>query len=173
MANPFYLDLGYSKGEIASIAKLFGFFMTIAGSALCGVLVVKWGIFRPLLLGAVLVASTNLLFAMLAYRGQPEIAWLALVISADNLSGGIASTAFVAYLSSLTNRSYTATQYALFSSLMTLPGKFISGFSGLVVDGFGYVPFFVVAAALGLPSIALVTWLMYRQRAALATRISE
>ena len=168
MANPFYLDMGYSKSEIASVAKLFGFFMTIAGSALCGVLVVKLGLFRPLLLGAVLVASTNLLFALLAAQEggvSPGLFWLAVVISADNLSGGIASTAFVAYLSSLTHRNYTATQYALFSSLMTLPGKFISGFSGWVVDSAGYVEFFVIAAALGLPAIALVTVLMRRQSA--------
>lgn len=166
MANPFYLDLGYSKGEIATIAKFFGFFMTIAGSALCGVLVVKWGMFRPMLLGATLVAATNLLFALLAWMGSPDLTWLAVVISADNLSAGIATTAFVAYLSSLTNRSYTATQYALFSSLMTLPGKFLSGFSGLVVDGAGYVWFFIIAACLGLPAMLMVGYLLVRERGA-------
>jgi PAT family beta-lactamase induction signal transducer AmpG len=169
MANPFYLDLGYSKSEIASVAKVFGFFMTIAGSALCGILVLRLGILRPLMLGAVMVASTNLLFAMLAGMhdgAAPPLMWLALVISADNLSGGIASTAFVAYLSSLTHRSYTATQYALFSSLMTLPGKFISGFSGWVVDSAGYPQFFVIAAALGIPAIALVGVLMMVDRKA-------
>lgn len=167
MANPFYLDLGYSKSDIASIAKVFGFFMTIFGSALCGVLVVRYGMMKPLLAGAVLVASTNLLFAWLAFTGQqatPSLSWLALVISADNLSGGIASTAFVAYLSSLANKHYTATQYALFSSLMTLPGKFISGFSGWVVDGFGYTEFFIVAAMLGVPAIILVMVLMRHQQ---------
>jgi PAT family beta-lactamase induction signal transducer AmpG len=173
MANPFYLDLGYSKTDIAWVAKFFGFFMTIFGSLLCGALVVKWGIFRPLLIGAVLVSSTNLLFALLATVGfssmtnaqgieaqfleaTPSLFWLGFVISADNLSGGIASTAFIAYLSSLTNKSYTATQYALFSSLMTLPGKFISGFSGWVVDSSSYADFFVVAALLGVPAIILV-----------------
>jgi PAT family beta-lactamase induction signal transducer AmpG len=168
MANPFYLDLGYSKSEIASVAKLFGFFMTIAGSALCGVLVLRYGLLRPLMLGAVMVASTNLLFAVLAGiqgEGPPALVWLALVISADNLSGGIASTAFVAYLSSLTHRSYTATQYALFSSLMTLPGKFLSGFSGWVVDTSGYPQFFVIAAGLGIPAILLVGVLMRVERA--------
>ncbi len=165
MANPFYLDLGYSKSEIASIAKFFGFFMTIFGSALCGVLVVRFGIMRPLLLGAVMVAATNLLFALMALSdGKPSLTWLALVISADNLSGGIASTAFVAYLSSMANRHYTATQYALFSSLMTLPGKFISGFSGWVVDGLGYAEFFTVAAVLGIPAIVLVIVLMRHDR---------
>jgi PAT family beta-lactamase induction signal transducer AmpG len=94
---------------------------------------------------------------------QPDIIWLAGVISADNISGGFAATAFVAYLSSLTNRAYTATQYALFSSLMTLPGKFISGFSGIVVDAQGYFVFFLVAAALGIPAILLVLVLMKRE----------
>ena len=164
MANPFYLDMGFTKSEIASVAKVFGFFMSIAGSFLCGVLVVKWGVMRPLLLGAVLVAATNLLFAMLSTL-TPDITYLAVVISADNVSGGIAATAFVAYLSSLTNKTYTATQYALFSSLMTLPGKFMSGFSGLVVDGYGYFEFFIVAALLGTPAILLVLWLMKRQAA--------
>jgi len=162
MANPFYLDMGYTKTEIANVAKLFGFFMTIAGSAICGILVVKWGHLRPLLVGAIAVAATNLLFAVLSLL-EPELKWLAVVISADNISGGFAATAFVAYLSSLTNRAYTATQYALFSSLMTLPGKFISGFSGIIVDGHGYFIFFIFAACIGLPAIFLVLVL---QRAA-------
>jgi PAT family beta-lactamase induction signal transducer AmpG len=163
MANPFYLDLGFSKSEIASIAKVFGFVMTIAGSAVCGLIVIRFGILKPLMVGAIAVASTNLLFVVLALTG-PQIEWLALVISADNLSGGFAATAFVAYLSSLTNRSYTATQYALFSSLMTLPGKFISGFSGVIVDGYGYIYFFLAAAAIGLPAILLVLFLQRHER---------
>lgn len=163
MANPFYLDLGFSKSEIASVAKLFGFVMTIAGSALCGLIVIRYGILRPLLVGAIAVAATNLVFVVLALTG-PKIEWLALVISADNLSGGFAATAFVAYLSSLTNRTYTATQYALFSSLMTLPGKFISGFSGVIVDGYGYINFFLFAAVIGIPAILLVVILQRHQR---------
>ena len=159
MANPFYLDMGYSKTDIANVAKIFGFFMSIAGSAFCGVVVVKWGIFRPLLIGAIAVAVTNLFFAVLSTM-EPKIEYLAFVISADNISGGFAATAFIAYLSSLTNRAYTATQYALFSSLMTLPGKFISGFSGLIVDGYGYFEFFVFAALIGIPAILLVLFLM-------------
>ncbi len=158
MANPFYLDMGFTKTEIANIAKVFGFFMTIAGSFVCGALVVKWGLMRPLLIGAVAVASTNLLFAGLSQM-EPEVVFLAVVISADNLSGGFAATAFIAFLSSLTNRAYTATQYALFSSLMTLPGKFISGFSGIVVDSLGYFEFFVLAAMLGIPAVLLVIYL--------------
>jgi PAT family beta-lactamase induction signal transducer AmpG len=163
MANPFYLDMGYTKTQIAYVAKGFGFFMSIAGAFICGVMVVKWGLMRPLLIGAVAVASTNLLFAALSTQAA-DISYLMVVISADNLSGGFAATAFVAYLSSLTNRAYTATQYALFSSLMTLPGKFVSGFSGIVVDNFGYFEFFSVAAILGCPAIGLVIWLMARER---------
>ena len=160
MANPFYLDLGFSKTEIANVGKVFGFFMTLAGSFLGGLFVVRYGIFRPLLAGAVMVALTNLLFAQLAGIGA-DLGWLAVVISADNLSGGFSNAAFIAYLSSMTNRAYTATQYALFSSLMTLPGKFFSGFSGMIVDASSYQVFFVYAALMGLPAI-LLSWLLWR-----------
>lgn len=161
MANPFYLDKGYTLIEIANITKFFGFFMTLAGAALGGILVVRFGIMRPLLLGAVMVASTNLLFAMLAGM-EPNLIMLAVVISADNLSGGLATSAFIAYLSSLTNTAYTATQYALFSSLMTLFPKFIGGFSGVIVDAAGYSFFFVYAALVGIPAILLVLYLMQK-----------
>ena len=163
MANPFYIDLGFELTEIAYITKFFGFFMTIIGAGLGGILVVKYGLIKPLLLGAVLVVITNLLFAWLALT-EVSIIKLAIVISADNISGGIAVSAFIAYLSSLTNTAYTATQYALFSSLMTLLPKFVGGFSGLFVDNFGYPAFFVYAALLGLPAIGLILYLAYRQK---------
>jgi len=162
MANPFYLDLGFSKKEIADVTKLFGFFMTIAGAALGGVMVVRYGIMKPLVLGAALIASTNLLFAFLAVN-EPSTVFLAVVVSADNLSGGIATSVFIAYLSSLTNTAYTATQYALFSSLMTLPAKILGGFSGYVVDTQGYFSFFVYAAILGTPAIILAIHLLKKQ----------
>ncbi|WP_031437562.1 AmpG family muropeptide MFS transporter [Methylobacter tundripaludum] len=162
MANPFYLDLGFSKKDIADISKVFGFFMTIAGAAMGGVLVVRYGIMRPLLLGAVMVAATNLLFAVLAVS-NPNLLLLAGVISADNLSGGIATSVFIAYLSSLTSTAYTATQYALFSSLMTLPAQLLGGFSGVVVDSYGYTVFFIYASTVGLPAIVLVLLLMRYQ----------
>lgn len=158
MANPFYLDLGFSKKDIADVTKVFGFFMTIVGTSIGGVLVVRFGIMRPLLFGAVIVAATNLLFAALAMV-QPDIMLLAGVISADNLSGGIASAAFIAYLSSLTNSAYTATQYALFSSLMTLPAKLIGGVSGDLVAQFGYAVFFMYSAVIGVPAIVLAIML--------------
>jgi PAT family beta-lactamase induction signal transducer AmpG len=151
--------LGFSKSEIAGVAKAFGFGMTILGSAIGGVLVIKMGIMRPLLLTAVLVVLTNLLFALMAQKG-PDLTWLAWVISADNLAGGMSNVVFIAFLSSLVNRHYTATQYALFSSLMTLPGKFFGGFSGVLVDAVGYSWFFVYAAATGFPAVFLVLFLI-------------
>ena len=162
MANPFYIDLGFNLSEIAVITKVFGFFMTILGAGLGGILVMRYGLIKPLLLGAVLVVITNLLFAWLA-MSEPNIYWLAVVISADNISAGIAVSAFIAYLSSLTNTTYTATQYALFSSLMTLPAKFLGGFSGVIVDNYGYADFFTYAAALGIPAIGLVIFLWIKE----------
>jgi PAT family beta-lactamase induction signal transducer AmpG len=165
MANPFYIDLGFTREQIAVVGKVYGFLMLILGGFFGGVFVARYGIMRPLLAGAVLVAVTNLLFALLA-RSGPDIDLLIVAISADNLSGGFAVAAFVAYLSSLTNAAYTATQYALFSSLMTLPGKVLGGFSGVIVEGAGYFQFFLYASAVGLPAIVLVIYLMNRARAA-------
>jgi len=159
MANPFYIDMGYGKDEIASVTKVFGLIMTMLGAAMGGVLVARFGLMRLLLAAAVMVAGTNLIFAWLATQSA-DIALLALVISADNLSGGLAGSVFIAYLSGLANRAYTATQYALFSSLMLLPAKFLGGFSGNIVDATDYVFFFTYAAMLGLPAILLVLVLM-------------
>lgn len=163
MANPFYLDKGFSKLDIANVAKIFGFIMTIIGAAVGGVFVVRLAQFRTLLLGSVLILVTNLLFVVLALS-DANLAYLTIVISADNFSGGLATSAFIAYLSSLTNRAYTATQYALFSSLMTLPAKFIGGFSGVVVDHAGYPMFFLYAGLLGLPAIATVLLLQQYEK---------
>lgn len=164
MTHPFYIDMGFSVIEIANIAKIFGVTMTLLGAFIGGVLVVRYGILKILLLGAVLVSITNLMFALLADNGHSTIG-LAIVLSSDNFSGGLASTAFIAYLSSLTNKAYTATQYALFSSIMTLGPKFISGFSGLMIDAQGYIFFFGYAAALGLPAIIMVLHLMKLEKA--------
>lgn len=162
MANPFYVDMGFSKDEVATVAKVYGVVMTIAGAALGGLLTARWGVMRTLFLGALLSAGTNLLFVWLAGRGH-DIGSLVFVVSADNLSAGIASSAFVAYLSSLTNVAYSATQYALFSSVMLLLPKFIAGFSGVVVDAHGYESFFAGTALIGLPVLLLV-WLTARAR---------
>ena len=160
MANPFYVDMGYSKDEVAAVTKVFGVIMTLAGAFVGGVLAMRLGVMRVLMLGAVLSAASNLLFAWLGTRGH-DVAALVFVISADNLSSGIASAAFIAYLSSLTNINYSATQYAIFSSMMLLAPKFLAGFSGGYVDMYGYQNFFVATALLGVPVLLLV-WLASR-----------
>lgn len=161
-ANAFYLDLGFTKSEIASVTKLFGLATLLAGGFVGGLLVARFGVYRILLLGAVMVAGTNLLFAVLASMGS-DLEMLALVISADNLSAGIATTAFIAFLSGLTNQAYTATQYALFSSLMLIPGKSIGAISGSVAQDWGYEVFFIYVSLLGIPAIILVLILMARK----------
>ncbi len=157
MANPFYVDMGYTKDEVAAVTKVFGVIMTLLGAFIGGVLSMRLGVMRILMLGAVLSALTNLLFAWLATRGH-DLTALVWVISADNLASGIASAAFIAYLSSLTNINYSATQYALFSSMMLLAPKWLAGFSGVYVDAHGYEAFFNSTALLGAPVLLLV-WL--------------
>jgi PAT family beta-lactamase induction signal transducer AmpG len=160
MAGPFYIHMGYSKIEIANVAKVFGTAVTIVGAGLGGLLVVRFGVMRMLLVGAALLAATNLGFAWLSASGEAEIWRLAVVIMADNLSGGMAAVFFIAYMSSLTNTAYTATQYALFSSLMKIPGKIAGLTSGVIVDAFGFTEFFIFAAASGIPAVLLVWYLM-------------
>jgi PAT family beta-lactamase induction signal transducer AmpG len=155
MANPFYVDMGYSKDEVAAVTKIYGVLMTLAGAFVGGAMALRWGVMRVLMLGAILSAASNLLFAWLGSRGH-DVTALIFVISADNLSSGIASGAFIAYMSSLTNIQYSATQYAIFSSMMLLAPKFLAGYSGRYVDAFGYQDFFVATAMLGLPVLLLV-----------------
>ena len=155
MANPFYVDMGYTKDEVAAVTKVYGVIMTLVGAFLGGALSLRLGVMRVLMLGAVLSAATNLLFAWLAGHGHDVTALIA-VVSADNLSAGIASAAFIAYLSGLTNVSYSATQYALFSSMMLLAPKWLAGFSGAFVDAYDYPTFFTATAALGLPVLLLI-----------------
>ena len=160
MANPFYVDMGYSKDEVAAVTKIYGVIMTLAGAFIGGAMSLRLGVMRVLMLGAVLSAASNLLFAWLFTRGH-DVTSLIFVISADNLSSGIASAAFIAYLSSLTNLKYSATQYAIFSSMMLLAPKFLAGYSGRYVDAFGYQHFFFATALLGVPVLVLV-WLASR-----------
>ena len=155
MANPFYVDMGFTKDEVAAVTKVYGVIMTLVGAFVGGALAMRFGVMRVLMLGAVLSALTNLLFAWLATRGH-DVHALMFVISADNLASGIASAAFIAYLSGLTNVSYSATQYALFSSMMLLLPKFIAGYSGAFVDAYSYSTFFIGTALLGLPVLVLV-----------------
>ena len=167
MANPFYVDMGYTKDEVAAVTKIYGVVMTLAGAFVGGSLALRFGVMRILMLGALLSALTNLLFAWLAGFGHSVPALIA-VVSADNLASGIASAAFVGYLSSLTNISYSATQYALFSSLMLMLPKFVAGFSGDYVNAHGYAGFFVSTALLGLPVLLLVALAARAQRQASA-----
>jgi PAT family beta-lactamase induction signal transducer AmpG len=155
ISNVFYQDLGFSKIEIANVVKTFGLFMTIAGGFLGGLLSVRFGVMKILFLGAALSAGTNILFMLLANAGH-DMTLLYLVISADNLSAGLASAAFIAFLSKLTNISFTAVQYAIFSSLMTLLPKILGGYSGSMVDSMGYPNFFLLTAALGVPVLVLI-----------------
>lgn len=155
VSNVFYLDMGFSKNIIAGVTKTFGLAMTLVGGFLGGVLTVRYGVSKILFLGAFLSAATNLLFMLLARTGT-DVAMLTVVIGADNLSAGIATTAFIAFLSSLTSISFTAVQYAIFSSMMTLLPKLIGGYSGTMVSTFGYERFFMMTAIMGIPVLFLV-----------------
>ena len=163
IANVFYVDMGYTKETIASAAKVFGLWMTILGGFLGGWLAVKFGVMRVLMLGAVLAAATNLLFVALA-TSPGEVLMLYVVVAADNLSTGLASAAFIAYLSGLTSISFTAVQYAIFSSLMTLFPKLLAGYTGQIVDAVGYPTFFVGTAIIGIPVLVLVVWVARNAR---------
>ena len=169
MANPFYVDMGFSKDEVAAVTKIYGVVMTLVGAFVGGAMSLRMGVMPVLMLGAALSGATNLLFAWLAGQGH-DVQALIFVISADNLASGIASAAFIAYLSSLTNVNYSATQYAMFSSMMLLLPKFVAGYSGVYVDRFGYSSFFTATAILGLPVLALV-WLTSRMKSADSPRV--
>ena len=163
IANIFYLDMGYTKETIATAAKIFGLWMTILGGFLGGWLAVKFGVMRVLMLGAVLAAATNLLFVTLA-TSPGHVPMLYVVVAADNLSTGLAGAAFIAYLSGLTSISFTAMQYAIFSSLMTLFPKLLSGYAGTIVDAVGYSTFFIGTAVIGIPVLLLVAWVWRNAR---------
>ena len=166
MANPFYVDMGFTLAQIANVTKLYGFVMSMLGAFLGGVLVFRVGAPRLLAISVFLMAASNLTFAWLAYVGRPDTLILTIAISVDNLVTGMSGTIFIAFLSSLTNAAYTATQYALFTSIMTLPGKLVAGYSGRIVELMqqarystrnfgGYEGFFIYTALLGLPALVL------------------
>jgi PAT family beta-lactamase induction signal transducer AmpG len=154
LANPFYYEIGFSKSQVGIIAKAYGIWVSLVGIGAGGWAVVKYGVARCLVIATILIASTNLFFAVLVIVG-PEPWMLAVTISFDNLAAGLSGTVLIAYLSSLTNMSFTATQYALLSSFMSLLGKFTAGFSGNVQESIGWLGFFLYAAALGVPAILL------------------
>ncbi|WP_462381590.1 AmpG family muropeptide MFS transporter [Pseudomonas sp. Marseille-QA0892] len=157
MANVFYIDQGFTKDQIASVSKLFGLVMTLLGAGAGGVFIIRFGIMPILFVGGLASAATNLLFVMLAGMG-PNLNMLIIAISCDNFSSGLATAAFVAYLSSLANLQFSATQYALLSSIMLLLPRLLGGYSGVMVERFGYGHFFLITAILGIPTLILILW---------------
>ena len=158
MANIFYLEKGYNIKDIATYSKFFGVFATILGGFLGGYFSLKFGTMKSLFFGALIAAASNLLFAWLAVHAI-SIKLLIYVITADNISSGFAGAAFVIYLSGLTSIKFTATQYALFSSIMLFIPKLIAGYSGGWVDIMGYQNFFILTAAMGIPVLFLILWI--------------
>ena len=157
ISNVFYADMGFSKVEIASAVKTFGVAMSILGGIAGGVLAQRFRLMNMMMLGAVAAAATNLLFVWLAMRGH-DVPLMYTAVGLDNFAAGLAGTVFVAFLSALTNIRFTAVQYALFSSLMTLLPKTIGGYSGAIVKQIDYTGFFLFTAALGVPILLLVWW---------------
>lgn len=163
MAGPFYLDSGYTMADIATVSKLYGIWMGIAGAFLGGVCVAAFGFRRMLFLAAVGVALSNLAFLLMAQYPAQLWAFYA-AISADNLFQGFAGVVLVAFMSSLTDRNFTATQYALLVSLANLPGKFVGGVSGYIVEATSYSAFFMLSALTVIPTLLLLGWLWPRIR---------
>lgn len=163
MANPLYQELGFSKIEVANIAKLVGFFATLGGVAFGGLVVVRRGMLQALLLGGILQMLSNLMYVAQVLAGHSNT-MLALSIFTENFTNGMGSAAFVAYLSSLCSLAFTATQYALFSSLAALPTRLLSAPSGWLVDQLDWIPFFLLTTAAAVPGILMLLWLMQRER---------
>lgn len=163
--SPFYIDMGFTKTQIGVVTKLYGTWIGIVGVFLGGIAVARWGVRRPLLAAIVLCASSNLLYLWLI-ANQGNLAALTLVISCENLTLGFLGTSAVAFLSSLVNRQHTATQYALLSSMVNLPGKVLGLFAGSIVEATGYGSYFVIATLAVLPATALLLYLWPRFRPA-------
>lgn len=154
MANPLYIDMKFTLSEIATVSKVYGVWIGIAGAFAGGIAVSRIGLTASLLVGGIVAAASNLMFAWLALAGH-DLPLLVASISIDNFAGAFAGTALIAYMSSLTSPAFAATQYALLSSLYALPGKFVGGLSGFAVEAMGYPAFFVATAAIGLPVVGL------------------
>jgi PAT family beta-lactamase induction signal transducer AmpG len=161
MANPLYVALGFTKVEVATISKIYGVLATLAGVALGGVFVARFGVFRALFVCGALQALSNLMYAVLVKTG-PLLSMLTVSISVENLTGGMASAAFVAYLSGLCNRDFTATQYALLSSLATVGLNVLAASGGFLAQRLGWIEFFVLSTAACVPALVLLLWMMRR-----------
>jgi MFS transporter, PAT family, beta-lactamase induction signal transducer AmpG len=159
MSNPLYVSLGFTKVEVADIGKIYGSAASLAGLALGGVVVLRLGVLRALLVCGVLQMLSNLMYALQVWAGH-NLPVLALTIGVENLTGGMGSAAFVAYLSGLCNIAFTATQYALLSSLAAVGRTTLSASGGALADAFGWTPFFLLSTAACLPGLALLVWIM-------------
>ena len=162
MIYPFYIDHGYTLGQIATVVKLIGVSVNLVGVVLAGLLIARFGLRAALVLGSVLIMCSNLGFALLAHTSGPTLWGLGLANVLDNLALATQGMALIAFLSSLTSPKYTATQYALFSAFYGLAGKSLEGTSGFVQHAIGYVHFFVYTASLSLPPLLLLYWLARR-----------
>ena len=186
MANPFYVEMGYSGVEISSVSKVWGVWMTIVGALIGGAAVARWGVFRALLIGGILQAVTNFAFAYVAMRGTEyglcaksalaadanavvstacaaythDLPALAVAITADNIAGGAAGAALVAYLSGLCNVAFTATQYALLTSFMAQGRTWLSSGSGWLADHTDWASFWSLTAFIAIPGLLLLLWIM-------------
>jgi len=156
-ANLFYQEMGFTLGEIAGIAKSFGLVMTITGGLLGGFMVLRFGIMKMMILGAIVSAGSNLLFMVMAYTGK-SLLFLTFMISADNLAQGLAGAVFVGFLSLLVNKQFTAVQYAMFSSVMTLFPKILGGYSGGMVEQMGFAHFYLMTAIIGIPVLMMLIY---------------
>lgn len=164
MANPFYLDHGYSLKEVAAVVKAFGLVASLAGVVVGGIVVARLGVLRALAVGSIMMMISNLGFATLAASHGASIPWLACVNSFDNIAYNVHGTSLLAFLASLTSARYTATQYAVLSSIYALPGKVLMGFSGVVADHLGYPGFFTYTASLSLVGLVLLYFVAQRHR---------
>jgi PAT family beta-lactamase induction signal transducer AmpG len=160
MANPLYIDLGFSKSDIATVSKVYGVWVGIAGAFAGGFVVLRAGLMPALFLGGIAASASHLTLAWLASSGA-RLDILTLAISVENFASGFAGTALISYMSSLTSPEFAATQYALLSSLYALPGKLVGGLSGLMVDSFGYPAFFMMTSTIGIP-VALLSLAIWR-----------
>lgn len=161
MANPFYVRIGFSLSEIATVSKIFGSIATLAGVFLGGVIVARYGVLWSLLGCGVLQMLSNLMFAAQAAIG-PDVGFLVLTIGIENLSGGMGAAAFVAYLSLLCNITYTGTQYALFSSFMAFGRTWLSVPSGWIADQTDWVTFFILSTVIAIPGLIMAFWMIKR-----------
>jgi len=162
MAGPFYVDLGFSLIEIANVSKIFGVGATIAGAVAGGVMVARIGILPALMAAGVLQMLSNLMFVAQAAVGY-DVAFLTLTIAIENLSGGMGTAAFVAYLSSLCSVAFTATQYALLSSVMAVGRTVLAASGGWLADRMDWIAFFSVSTVAAVPGLLLLWWLMRRK----------